>query len=143
MIQTDKASMLDEVIEYLKNLQAQVQIVNRFNMSSMMMPMNMQQQLQMSIMNQMGMGMGMGMTGMPMGIGMGMGMDMNTMNRANIPNIPGMPPVLHPSAFMPMASWDVGGSCDRLQGPPGATGMTDPLSTLLGCQSQVNKLHFI
>ncbi|CAJ2669866.1 unnamed protein product [Trifolium pratense] len=131
---TDKASMLDEVIEYLKQLQAQVHMVNRFNMSSMMMPMTMQQQLQMSMMNPMGMGMGMGMAGMGMGMGMpGMGMDMNTMNRANIP---GMPPILHPSAFMPMAaSWDAGGSSDRLQGPP-PNGMADPLSTFFGCQSQ-------
>ncbi|KAJ7962096.1 Transcription factor like [Quillaja saponaria] len=36
---TDKASMLDEVIEYLKQLQAQVQMMGRMNMSSMMMPM--------------------------------------------------------------------------------------------------------
>ncbi|KAK2413863.1 phytochrome interacting factor [Trifolium repens] len=130
---TDKASMLDEVIEYLKQLQAQVHMVNRFNMSPMMMPMTMQQQLQMSMMNPMGMGMGMGMAGMGMGMGMpGMGMDMNAMDRANIP---GMPQVLHPSAFMPMASWDAGSSSDRLQGPP-PTGMADPLSKFFGCQSQ-------
>ncbi|XP_058736799.1 transcription factor UNE10-like [Vicia villosa] len=133
---TDKASMLDEVIEYLKQLQAQVNMVNRFSMSSMMMPMTMQQQLQMSMMNPMGMGMGpMGMAGMGMGMaGMGMGMDMNPMNRANIP---GMPPVLHPSAFMPMPAWDAAAATatDRLQGPPTA-GMADPMSTFFGCQSQ-------
>ncbi|KAJ4727195.1 Transcription factor like [Melia azedarach] len=58
---TDKASMLDEVIEYLKQLQAQVQMMSRMNMPPhMMLPMTMQQQLQMSIMAPMGMGMGMG-----------------------------------------------------------------------------------
>ncbi|ESW12806.1 hypothetical protein PHAVU_008G144300 [Phaseolus vulgaris] len=127
---TDKASMLDEVIEYLKQLQAQVQMMNRINMSSMMLPLTMQQQLQMSMMSPMGMGLGMGM-----GMGMGMGLDMNSMNRANIPAIP---PVLHPSAFMPMAaSWDAAaaGAADRFQGNP-ATVMPDPLSTLFGCQSQ-------
>jgi hypothetical protein len=140
LLQTDKASMLDEVIEYLKQLQAQVHMVNRFNMSPMMMPMTMQQQLQMSMMNPMGMGMGMGMAGMGMGMGMpGMGMDMNAMNRANIP---GMPQVLHPSAFMPMASWDAGSSSDRLQGPP-PSGMADPISKFFGCQSQVSIHGFI
>lgn len=127
---TDKASMLDEVIEYLKQLQSQVQMMNRINMSSMMLPLTMQQQLQMSMMSPMGMGLGMGM-----GMGMGIGMDMNSMNRANIH---GIPPVLHPSAFMPMAaSWDAAaaasGGGDRLQGTPG---MPDPLSTIFGCQSQ-------
>ncbi|KAL0397732.1 UNVERIFIED_CONTAM: Transcription factor UNE10 [Sesamum calycinum] len=33
---TDKASMLDEIIEYLRQLQAQVQMMERMNMSSMM-----------------------------------------------------------------------------------------------------------
>jgi len=134
-MQTDKASMLDEVIEYLKQLQAQVQMMNRINMSSMMLPLTMQQQLQMSMMSPMGMGLGMGM-----GMGMGMGLDMNSMNRANIPAIP---PVLHPSAFMPMAaSWDAAaaGAADRFQGNP-ATVMPDPLSTLFGCQSQVTNIY--
>lgn len=48
---TDKASMLDEVIEYLKQLQAQVNMMSRMNMSPMMLPLAMQQQqLQMSMM---------------------------------------------------------------------------------------------
>ncbi|XP_006837031.3 transcription factor UNE10 isoform X1 [Amborella trichopoda] len=38
---TDKASMLDEVIEYLKQLQAQVQMINLRSMPHMMMPMAM------------------------------------------------------------------------------------------------------
>ncbi|CAB4269622.1 unnamed protein product [Prunus armeniaca] len=117
---TDKASMLDEVIEYLKNLQAQIQMMSRMNMPAMMLPMAMQQQLQMSM-----------MAAAPrnMGMGMGMGMDMNTMVR---PNIPGISPVLHPTAFMPMASWDGSGG-DR---SASATVMPDPLSAFLACQSQ-------
>ncbi|KAE9622075.1 putative transcription factor bHLH family [Lupinus albus] len=127
---SDKASMLDEVIEYLKQLQAQLQMMNRINMSSMMLPMAMQQQLQMSMMA--------GPMGMGMGMGMGMnipGIDMNTMNRSNIP---GIPPLLHPSAFMSMPSWDGGGSGggDRVQGPP-APVMPDPsMFPFFGCQAQ-------
>lgn len=120
--------MLDEVIEYLKQLQAQVQMMNRMNMQPMMLPMTMQQQLQMSMMAPLSMGMGIGM-------GMGMGvMDMNTIGR---PNIAGISPVLHPSAFMPMTSWD--GSGDRLQAAS-STVMPDPLSAFLACQSQVGLL---
>ncbi|THF96314.1 hypothetical protein TEA_028745 [Camellia sinensis var. sinensis] len=120
---TDKASMLDEVIEYLKQLQAQVQMMSRMNMSSMMMPMTLQQQLQLSMMAPMGMGMGIGM-------GMGMGvMDMNTISRSNIA---GIPPLLHPTAFMPLPSWD--GTGDRLSAP--ATVIPDPMSAFLACQPQ-------
>lgn len=70
---TDKASMLDEVIAYLKQLQAQVHMMSmRNNMPQMMMPLGMQQQqqlqlqqLQMSLLARMGMGFGLGMnTGM-------------------------------------------------------------------------------
>lgn len=104
--------MLDEVIEYLKQLQAQVQVMSRMNMPPMMLPMAMQQQLQMSMLSSLGMGMGV--------------MDMNSMSR---PNITGMPPLLPP--FLPLASWD--GLGDRLQASP----MTDPLSTFLACQPQV------
>lgn len=129
LFQTDKASILDEVIEYVKQLQAQVQMMSRMSMSSMMMPMTMQQQLQMSMMAPMGMGVGMGM---------GMGMDMSTMVR---PNIPTIPPIFPTAAFMPMASWDASaGGGDRLQGVPGTRVMPDPLSTFLACQSQVGKM---
>ncbi|KAK6920331.1 Myc-type, basic helix-loop-helix (bHLH) domain [Dillenia turbinata] len=118
---TDKASMLDEVIEYLKQLQAQVHMMSRMNMSPMMLPLTMQQQLQMSMLAQMGMG---------MGLGMGMGvMDMNTLAR---PNIAGISPVLHPTAFMPMPTWDMSG--DRLSAS--SSMMPDPLSAYLACQSQ-------
>ncbi|XP_042504175.1 transcription factor UNE10 [Macadamia integrifolia] len=119
---TDKASMLDEVIEYLKQLQAQVQMMSRM-IPQMMLPMTMQQQLQMSMMAQMA-GMGMGM-----GIGMGV-MDMNMIGRSNMP---GIPPILPPAAFMPLASWDVSG--DHRLSTSNAT-MPDPLSSFLACQSQ-------
>ncbi|KAI7742074.1 hypothetical protein M8C21_030080 [Ambrosia artemisiifolia] len=100
--QTDKASMLDEVIEHIKQLHVQLHAVNMMNMSPMMMSLVMQQQqqqlqLQKSMMNTMGMGMGMGMTGMGMGMG---GMDMNTIGASNIPAR------FHPSAFMQMPSWN-------------------------------------
>ncbi|KAI3741199.1 hypothetical protein L1987_58868 [Smallanthus sonchifolius] len=75
---TDKASMLDEVIEHIKQLQLQVHTTNMMNMSPMMMSLVMQQQLQFQkyMMNSMGMGMGMG----------------------------NIQPRFHPSAFMP--SWN-------------------------------------
>lgn len=123
---TDKASMLDEVIEYLKQLQSQINMMSRMNMSSMMLPMTtLQQQLQLSM-----------MAAAPLGMGMGMGlgcMDINTLGRHNIPG--GIPPVLHPAAtaFMPLTSWDGTGS-ERLSAPPGV--IPDPMSTFLACQSQ-------
>uniref|UniRef100_A0A5B6ZVW6 Putative transcription factor PIF7 isoform X2 n=1 Tax=Davidia involucrata TaxID=16924 RepID=A0A5B6ZVW6_DAVIN len=85
---TDKASMLDEVIEYLKQLQAQVQMmsVSRNMPWGGMMPLGMQQHIQMSLLARMGMG---------MGLGMGMGMlDMSTMARAAPQSLP---PVIHPN----------------------------------------------
>ncbi|KAK1420126.1 hypothetical protein QVD17_21472 [Tagetes erecta] len=98
---TDKASMLEEVIEHVKQLQLQLHSVNMMNMSPMMMSFAMQQQqlqLQKSMMNPMGIGMGMGM-GMGIGTGMG-GMDMNSIGTSTIPTR------FHPSAFMPMPSWN-------------------------------------
>ncbi|CAI9101325.1 OLC1v1038619C2 [Oldenlandia corymbosa var. corymbosa] len=121
---TDKASMLDEVIEYLKQLQAQVNVMNRMNMPSMILPLALQQQqLQMmSMMSPMGLGMSMGMPGMGV-------MDMNRANMAAA----GMaaPHVLHPTAFMPQASWD------GLAAPSSSSPMPDPLAAFLACQSQV------
>ncbi|XP_060205011.1 transcription factor UNE10 isoform X1 [Lycium barbarum] len=74
---TDKASMLDEVINYLKQLQAQVQLMSSTrNMApQMMMPsLGMHQHIQMSLLARMGMG---------LGLGMGMGMfDMTALARA-------------------------------------------------------------
>ncbi|KAF6135730.1 hypothetical protein GIB67_028586 [Kingdonia uniflora] len=74
---SDKASMLDEAIEYLKSLQLQVQMMSMgCGMVPMMFP-GVQQYIT------------------PMGMGMGMGMDMG-MNRPMIP----FPPVM-PGAPMP------------------------------------------
>ncbi|KAL4567183.1 hypothetical protein LXL04_022758 [Taraxacum kok-saghyz] len=124
---TDKASMLDEVIEYVKQLQAQIHMMGRMNMSPMMMPLAMQQQqqqLQMAMMNPIGMGIGMGM-GMP-GV-----MDLNSIG-GNRSNIPGMPPMFQPSAFMQptMASWDMQNTGDRVPN------QNDPMAAFLACQSQ-------
>lgn len=84
--QTDKASMLDEVIEYLKQLQAQVQFMSVRSMQQMIMPIGMQQQLQMSLLARMGMG---------VGLGMGMGMlDMSSMARP----APQSLPLIHPTS---------------------------------------------
>ncbi|CAN4110859.1 unnamed protein product [Withania somnifera] len=74
----DKASMLDEAIEYLKTLQLQVQIMSMgagFCVPPMMFPTGVQHlhAAQMPHFSPMGLGMGMGM-GMGMGVGFGMGM---------------------------------------------------------------------
>ncbi|XP_019188967.1 PREDICTED: transcription factor UNE10 [Ipomoea nil] len=135
---TDKASMLDEVIEYLKQLQAQVQMMSRMNMSPMMFPLAMQQQLQMSMMAPAAAA----AMGMNMGMGMGV-MDMNSVaaaaGRSNIPGIPGL---LHPAAasaaaaaFMPMAAWWEN-SLDRMPTAAASSMMPDPLTAFLASQSQ-------
>ncbi|KAM0947535.1 putative transcription factor bHLH family [Dioscorea sansibarensis] len=83
----DKASMLDEAIEYLKTLQLQVQIMSMgagLCMPPMMMPPAMQHLRAAPMYSAMGVGMGMGM-GMGMGYGMGM-LDMN-----GSPSLQGMP----------------------------------------------------
>ncbi|KAE8665791.1 hypothetical protein F3Y22_tig00112529pilonHSYRG00032 [Hibiscus syriacus] len=113
---TDKASMLDEVIDYLKQLQAQVHLMNRMNIPPpMMLPMAMQQHPQMSVMAP------------AMGMGMGF-MDMSGIVR---PNMVGISPVM-PNPLMNMTSWD--GSGERLH--QAASAMPDPLSLFLACQSQ-------
>ncbi|XP_062003729.1 transcription factor PIF3 isoform X1 [Rosa rugosa] len=76
----DKASMLDEAIEYLKTLQLQVQIMSMgagLYMPQMMLPPGMQHMHapRMAHFSHMGVGMGMGM-----GLGMGFGMGMPDMN---------------------------------------------------------------
>lgn len=83
---TDKASMLDEVIVYLKQLQAQVQMMSVRNMPQMMMPLGVQQQLQMSLLARMGMGVGLGMN-------MGM-LDMSALARASPQSLS---PLIHPN----------------------------------------------
>ncbi|KAJ8534770.1 hypothetical protein K7X08_016498 [Anisodus acutangulus] len=61
---TDKASMLDEVIEYLKQLKGQVEAMSRMNHVNMMLPNMALQQQQAFQMSMMGMG-GMGMQCLP------------------------------------------------------------------------------
>uniref|UniRef100_A0A803M0X2 BHLH domain-containing protein n=1 Tax=Chenopodium quinoa TaxID=63459 RepID=A0A803M0X2_CHEQI len=94
---TDKASMLDEVIEYLKQLQAQVQMMtNARFMPQIMMPLGMQQHFhQMSLLARVGMGMGM--------------LDTSSMGAAH-PAPQSIPSMIHPtqvgtatSAFVPPA----------------------------------------
>ncbi|CAI9292303.1 unnamed protein product [Lactuca saligna] len=116
---TDKASMLDEVIEYVKQLQAHVHMMNKMNMSSMMMPLAMQQQqMQIAMMNSMGMGMGMGMGGM---------MDMNTI-------CSNFPVGFHPSTFMHMPSWNHHPTDQVTNTAPMAA--ANPMSAFLGSRSQ-------
>ncbi|OAY31091.1 hypothetical protein MANES_14G083200v8 [Manihot esculenta] len=89
---TDKASMLDEVIEYLKQLQAQVQVMSVRNMPQMMMsPLGMHQHFhQMSLLARMGMGV------THLGMGMGMLHDINTIGHATATPPHSLPPLLHP-----------------------------------------------
>ncbi|KAL0745597.1 hypothetical protein Bca101_101911 [Brassica carinata] len=128
---TDKASMLDEVIEYLKQLQAQVSMMCRMNLPSMMLPMAMQQQqqLQLSLMSgSMGLGLGMGMTGLGL-------LGLNSMNRAAA-TAPNIHTNMMPNPFVPMTSlsWDASSSTDTLFQSP----LThDPMPAFLSCSSQV------
>ncbi|XP_077223579.1 transcription factor PIF7-like [Tasmannia lanceolata] len=89
---TDKASMLDEVIDYLKQLQAQLHVMSLRGMPQMMMPMGVQQQLQMSLMARMGMG---------LGLGMGM-LDMSAIGLT--PPQP-ISPLLHPTSSSPSSAF--------------------------------------
>ncbi|WVZ16153.1 hypothetical protein V8G54_009135 [Vigna mungo] len=125
---TDKASMLDEVIQYMKQLQAHLQVMNWMKMySSMMLPITMQQQqLKMSMMMaQMGMGMRMSKD---MAMNMNMNMDMN-MNNMNIPTIA---PMLHIPPFMPMAS-----CADRLLAEPEKSETVDAYSKMVALYNQM------
>lgn len=86
---TDKATMLDEVIEYLKQLQAQVQMMSMRSMApQMVLPLGMQQHLQMSLLARMGMGVGVGMS-------MGMLDVVNSMARS-VPQT--LPSLIHPGS---------------------------------------------
>ncbi|XP_055827014.1 transcription factor UNE10-like isoform X2 [Solanum dulcamara] len=97
---TDKASMLDEVIDYLKQLQAQVQLMSstaRNIAPQMTMPFGMHQHIQMSLLARMGVG---------VGLGMGMGMfDMTALARAAAAatttdqSLPTNIPFISPGAF--------------------------------------------
>lgn len=160
---TDKASMLDEVIDYVKQLQAQVQMMNRMSTAAtiphMMMPAPMQmQQLQMAaMMAQMAQ-----MAQMGMGMGMAMGMDMAPLAARQPAQAPaaaaaaaaaGLPPpapvaLHHPSAaaaFLPgfataPAPWEAAAAAaaaagDRIMGPP-IMPTADPFSAFMACQAQ-------
>lgn len=103
--------MLDEVIDYMKQLQAQVSMMSKMNMSPMTFPQAMQQQLQMSMMAPI------------MGMGMGHVIDLNTAMAVHPNMVAASPSVLHPVAH-------------RLYTP--APPMLDSMSTFLAaCQSQV------
>uniref|UniRef100_A0A0D9XMB4 BHLH domain-containing protein n=1 Tax=Leersia perrieri TaxID=77586 RepID=A0A0D9XMB4_9ORYZ len=122
----DKASMLDEVINYLKQLQAQVQVMSR--MSSMMMPMGMAMpQLQMSVMAQMAQ---MAQFGLSM------------MNMGHQSGYPGLtPPMMHTPPFhLPVSSWDATAAGDRppLQPIAGAAA-SDPFSAFLAAQQNAQQ----
>lgn len=74
---TDKASILDEAIEYLKTLQSQLQMMSSrsgMGVSPMLIPAGMQhmQMAQMAPVHPMGLGLPMVHVGMSMGVGMGM-----------------------------------------------------------------------
>nr|CAA8287666.1 Unknown [Brassica napus]CAA8392278.1 Unknown [Brassica napus]CAA8403937.1 Unknown [Brassica napus] len=129
---TDKASMLDEVIEYLKQLQAQVCMMSRMNMPSMMLPMAMQQQQQQLQLNLMSSSMGLGLRmGMP-GLGL---VDLSSMNRAATATAPNIHANMMQNPFVPMTStsWDASSSTDpRFQSPL----IPDPMSAFLACSSQ-------
>ncbi|KAL5544563.1 hypothetical protein UlMin_008347 [Ulmus minor] len=93
---TDKASMLDEVIDYLKQLQAQVQMMSSVrNISPQMMFSLGMQQLQMSLLARMGI---MGGVGLGMGLGM---LDMSSLARTNPQSLP---PLIHSSPLAAAAA---------------------------------------
>ncbi|CAN8309007.1 unnamed protein product [Cochlearia groenlandica] len=138
---TDKASMLDEVIEYLKQLQAQIGMMSIMNMPSMMLPamamqqqQQQQQQFQLSLMsNPMGLGLSMGMPGLGL-------LDLNSMNRAAVA-VAATTPNIHanmmPNPFVPMTSptWDASATSNdtRFQSPHL---VPDPMAAFLACSSQ-------
>ncbi|KAJ7531784.1 hypothetical protein O6H91_14G058100 [Diphasiastrum complanatum] len=116
---TDKASMLDEAIEYLKMLQLQLQMMSmRSGLSIPLVSSGMQhlQMPQMPHLPNMGMGMGMGV-GLGMGMGMSMSMNMTDMGSGGsgrplmlFPPVPGSPHV----STMPPTMGDIH---ERLTGP--------------------------
>ncbi|XP_017216368.1 transcription factor PIF7 [Daucus carota subsp. sativus] len=135
---TDKASMLDEVIEHLKQLQAQVQMMSSRNIPHMMMPLGMQQQLQMSLLARMGMG-------AAPGLNFGSMLDMTNIARtASQPH----PSLIHPNSattavtptfippqfmFPPMISRQVQSQANMVQEATGTNPVpfSDPYRALL------------
>ncbi|XP_049933458.1 transcription factor UNE10-like isoform X2 [Nymphaea colorata] len=111
---TDKASILDEVIEYVKLLQATVQVMGQTNMPNMMLPMSIQQ-LQMCMLTQIGMGMNAGIR----------------------PGHAGIRPLLNPANFMqPNLVAAAASSCDKLRETIAGASLPDPISAVLACQAQ-------
>ncbi|KAH9297519.1 hypothetical protein KI387_029201 [Taxus chinensis] len=148
---TDKASMLDEAIEYLKHLQAQLQMMcvrNGMNIPPMMMPLGMQP-LQMSLLASLApMGLGMGMAGVGLGMGMGM-MDMNSVAAAGRASMVPMgqplagtgnhaiPVSVHPATFIQPNLAAAGfhsapDANDHFQN----SAVVDPYSAFMACQRQ-------
>ena len=120
--QTDKASMLDEVIDHLKQLQAQVQMMSRMSSMNMMMPMAMPQLQMMANMAQMA-------QMAQMGLGM-----MNMAGPLAQPAYPSLAPsMMHsPTPFVPMQPWNA--AADR-QKQPAAAAVPDAYSAFLACQA--------
>jgi hypothetical protein len=120
--------MLDEAIDYLKQLQGQVSMMSR-----MMMPMATMPPVQMSMMAN--------MAQMAQMAQMGMGVSPPMVNLSSMSQPAGYsgmptPSLLHPSAFLPFnaAGWD--GSSDRVKQQAGGSAVTsDPFSAFLACQA--------
>lgn len=130
----DKASMLDEAIEYLKQLQAQVQMMSRMSsISPMMMPVSMQQ-FQVTMMAQIAQIAQMAQ----MGLGMGM-MDMASLARTGPA---GVSPVMPGGAFLPVigaaGAWDpsAAAAAERMQQPVAGSLMSDRFSAYVACPPQ-------
>lgn len=120
-MQTDKASILDEVIDYMKQLQAQVQVMSRMNsMPPMMMPMAMQQ-MQMAMMAQMA---------QMAQMGMAMGMGMPDLGQPGMPSSAFHPPSLSRDVVGP-------GRSDPMQAPAGGSFLPDPFAAFMAFQAQV------
>lgn len=118
----DKASMLDEAIEYLKTLQLQVQMMSMGNglcMPPMMLSPGMQhiRAPPMAHFSPMGLGMGMGMS---MGMGMGLNYGMGMLDMSGSPSCPLIPVApMHTSQF-PCSSMP---ATSGLNGMPGSTSL--------------------
>lgn len=117
--------MLDEVIEHLKQLQAQVQMMSR--MGSMMMPMGMAMAppLQMSVMAN--------MAQMAQMAQMGLGMMNMAAQPAAYPGLASPMNIMQPpNPFVPIQPWDAAG--DRQKQPAGIAAVP-AYSAFLACQA--------
>ncbi|XP_020572611.1 transcription factor UNE10 isoform X2 [Phalaenopsis equestris] len=123
---TDKASMLDEVIEYLKLLQAQVQMMSRMSsIPTMMLPIAMQhQQLQLSMMAHLTQ-----LSRMSLGLGI---MDPSLLNP--VPSTP----ILHPSNFLlPSALTSASDALTtQIMQEPHRWVLPDMIPAFMGCPTQ-------